>query len=146
MITSTEAKRLIEMEKVYSGQPGIIYFPTHGQFLNLEFSGRQKKENFLVDISRKYFRVTGCTFQERYRVTIPLIRLDIDGRTHKNPDNTYLQCPHIHIYKEGYMDKWAYPLDTNVFPDLNDIYKTMEDFFRYCNITDYPIVQEGLPL
>ena len=55
-----------------------------------------------------------------------------------------IQCPHLHLYVEGYMDKWAIPAPANEFLNTKDLYQTLEDFFRYCNIIEPPIIQRGL--
>lgn len=96
-------------------------------------------------------------YQERHRSIIVLVRLDINGRPHTNPEVTsvpisYLdlyngqtiQCPHLHLYVEGFEDKWAIPAPPDKFPNASDLYTTLEDFFRYCNITEPPIIHRGL--
>jgi hypothetical protein len=30
------------------------------------------------------------------------------------------------------------------FPDMNDLWRTLEDFMRYCNITEPPFIERGL--
>ena len=93
----------------------------------------------------------------RYRGIIILVRLDIDGHPHTNPEvndvpllylvpynGQTIQCPHLHLYVEGYMDKWAIPAPANEFLNTKDLYQTLEDFFRYCNIIEPPIIQRGL--
>jgi len=62
---------------------------------------------------------------------------------HRNPDNTEVACPHLHVYREGYGDKWAMPLD-DLFADTTDLMNLLEDFMRYCNIIEPPIIQRGL--
>ncbi len=39
-----------------------------------------------------------------------LCRIDTAGRNHTNPDKREVEAPHMHIYKEGYDDSFAYPL------------------------------------
>ena len=55
---------------------------------------------------------------------------------HTNPDKkTVIQPyqPHIHIYREGYGDKFAYPLP-NVFQNVEDISSLFMDFLSYSRI------------
>jgi hypothetical protein len=37
------------------------------------------------------------------------MRLDLDGPPHRNPDDEEIPWPHLHVYREGYGDKWASP-------------------------------------
>lgn len=55
-------------------------------------------------------------------------------------------CPHIHIYKEGYNDKWAYYLDANKFKDIDDLAQVLKDFLNLLNIKHIPpiILKLGL--
>jgi hypothetical protein len=41
------------------------------------------------------------------------------------------------------MDKWAIPGPEDIFPNSDDLYKTLDDFFRYFNIIEPPIVNKG---
>ncbi|ADQ06578.1 putative Lj965 prophage protein [Caldicellulosiruptor hydrothermalis 108] len=100
-------------------------------------------ERLLIDINRKgTFKLTRCTYNERYQTVITLVRLDIDTKPHRNPDGTVIGPNHIHIYKEGYGDKWAYPLeDFKCFKNPKDLIQTFVDFCRFCNIVEIPTVQ-----
>ena len=37
----------------------------------------------------------------------------IYGSPHTNPDDQIIGGTHLHIYKEGFDDRWAYPIDLN---------------------------------
>jgi len=50
---------------------------------------------------------------------------------------------HLHIYKEGFGDKYAYPLPEE-FIDCKDINDFLEKFMNYCNIVNKPIIEEDL--
>jgi len=50
----------------------------------------------------------------------------------------------LHLYREGYEDKWAYALKPSEFSNPREIVRTFEDFCRFCNIRDVPPFQEGL--
>jgi len=75
---------------------------------------------------------------------VVLVRLDFGGHPHRNPDGEEILSPHLHIYKEGYGDKWAIPVPTDRFPNMDDLWKTLEDFMRFCNITEPPFIEKGL--
>jgi MoaA/NifB/PqqE/SkfB family radical SAM enzyme len=72
------------------------------------------------------------------------MRLDIDGAPHRNPDGELIPCPHLHIYRENFGDKWAYPLPQGKFRNLSDLFRTFEDFMAECNVVDPPRMQAGL--
>lgn len=47
-------------------------------------------------------------------------------------------------YREGYGDRWAYPVPEDQFSDINDMWQTLQDFMRRCNITQPPKIVKGL--
>ncbi len=73
-----------------------------------------------------------------------LVRLDIEGAPHRNPDGQEVPTPHIHVYREGYGDKWAVAVSPKDFSDTTDVFQAMEDFMSYCNITQPPVIERGL--
>jgi len=36
------------------------------------------------------------------------------------------------------MAKWAIPAPNDEFPDTTNLYTTLQDFFRYCNVVEPP--------
>ncbi|PIU61358.1 MAG: hypothetical protein COS84_11405 [Armatimonadetes bacterium CG07_land_8_20_14_0_80_40_9] len=128
------------------------------EILTIPIISVDERESFLIDINRRgRIGLTRCTYQERYQGIIILVRLDIDGQPHTNPEvpsvpipylapynGQTIQCPHLHLYVEGFMDRWAMPIPSDRFPNIRDLYKTLEDFFRYCNIIEPPIIQRRL--
>jgi len=73
-----------------------------------------------------------------------LARLDFGGAPHRNPDSEEIACPHLHLYREGYGDKWAVPLPTEIFTDINDFERTLDEFMKYCNVATLPKINPGL--
>jgi hypothetical protein len=67
-----------------------------------------------------------------------LIRLESHPRPHRNPDWTKVSGPHIHVYCEGYGDKWAHPIPTGRFLSIQDLYHTVLEFMGYCNVKTQP--------
>ena len=141
-LTQREADNLIEMEKFYNGDIRYEY-PVLGGRLNIPLESFDKKENFSVDITRGYISLSKNTFQTRTRKTIILLRVDIGGPIHRNPDGTEIQCPHIHIYREGWLDKWAEPLP-DFFKDANDSFRVLDNFMDYCKVMVKPKIERGL--
>ena len=72
------------------------------------------------------------------------MRLDLDGPPHRNPDGEEVACPHLHIYREGFGDKWAVAAPPNVYPNTTDLFSMFEAFMKHCNITAPPDIQLGL--
>lgn len=142
-LTQDEANALIRMEK-HREKERKYNFPISGEKLIIPLISKDKRENFLLDIRRGEINLKKVSYQNRARKVVILVRLDISGSPHRNPDNQEIECPHIHIYRENYGDKWAYPISKDSFPNIGDIYKTLDDFMEYCNIAKTPTIDKGL--
>jgi hypothetical protein len=142
-LTQDEADALIDMEKrrVSADWHG---YPEPGVHLSIPLESVDGREHFLLDILQGRIKLSKATYQNRGRSVVVLLRLDIDGPPHRNPEGEEVPCPHIHIYKQGYGDKWAYPLPAGKFSDLNDLFVVLQDFMAYCNVTDPPLINRGL--
>lgn len=142
-LTQAEADALIKMKKVRIDS--IIWnYPPLGGSISIPLSSIDKRENFLLDISRGHIDLRKGKYQNRARQIIVLVRLDFNGAPHRNPDGMEVTAPHLHIYREGFGDKWAYPVPIDEFPNLTDVVMTLDDFMRFCNIVDKPDIQTGL--
>lgn len=144
-----EADELIEIQKQYVNP--IIKLPLASQCRDLEAKSTDGKHKFYVHLNRKgSIELHRCTYQMSYSSREILLRLDLDlHKTHLNPSHDGLpskkiQGPHVHIFREGFGDKIAFPLP-EVFPGLDP--ENLEDAFtrfcRHCNFTKY-ILQGGL--
>jgi hypothetical protein len=142
-ITQAEADALIAMEKHRVGDKQWL-FAAPGERLSIPLISPDKREHFLLDVNRAQIKLTKAAFQNRVRQAIILLRLDLDGPPHRNPDDVELPCPHLHIYREGYGDKWAVPAPADRYTDVRDLFATFEAFMTHCNITKKPIIQKGL--
>jgi hypothetical protein len=142
-LSQTEADALVVVEKNRVEDTPYPY-PGIGGSVNIPLMSIDKREHFLLDINRSSINLKKVTHQLRARVAIVLLRLDIEGPPHRNPDGQELPCPHLHVYREGYGDKWAYPLSAAAFSAPTDLWATLTDFMRYCNITRPPIIQRGM--
>lgn len=128
-----------------------IYVLNSGSKISIPLlSVTNSPEEFLLDIHKHQINLYKYTFhfQNRVRKSIGLIRIDFEGPPHKNPDGVILKSPHVHIYKEGYDLKWAYPLPFTQFGKSytlsNDFGKNLDNFLHLCNVTDAPSVQMSL--
>ena len=146
VITQQEADYLMNLEKRFEKNDTIVLGDTNLKYQHplISIDGR---ERFYADIWSKGLIVRKrYTLQERGRSVIVLVRLDIGGSPHTNPDGEMVPCPHMHIYREGFHDKWAFPVNGSdfTFRNLDDIVFTFEDFARFCNITNLPEIQRSL--
>lgn len=73
-----------------------------------------------------------------------LLRLDVNGPAHTNPDGTIVPTPHLHIYREGYDDKWAFPVPPDLDISSGQPDQILINFLRYCGVDPIPPVQGGL--
>lgn len=143
-ISQAEADALIAMEKQPVDDEKEWNFPSPGEALNIPLTSTDKRDNFNLDVTRGRIKLTKATYQNRARQAIILMRLDLDGPPHRNPDAEEIPCPHLHIYREGYGDKWAIPAPANLYPNTLDLFSTFDAFMRQCYITKLPIIQKGL--
>jgi len=140
MLTQPEADQLILMSKHFVRPPASITIPT-GADDTYELASADDREKFLLDVWRGTFRLTKLKFQNRARTVVVLVRLDVDGAPHTNPDGQKLSGTHLHLFKEGYEDRWAYPVDPMVFRLLRDPGATLQDFCAFCKIESPPPIQ-----
>lgn len=142
-LAQDEAEILMAMEKRPVDQREWM-FPNPGEQIVIPLTSTDRRENFLLDVTRFQIKLTKATFQNRARVAIILYRLDIDGAPHRNPDGEEIPCPHLHTYREGFGDKWAIPAPIEKFPDTSDLFSTLNAFMQHCNVTELPNIQMGL--
>lgn len=133
-----ELKRLIYESK-------YLELPKRKQ--KVKYEATSSHNLFIIDINRQGRR-DYLTLQMRHGIkkNKVLVRLDLTGPSHTNPRGDYplagkkIPCPHMHIAKEGYDDRIAYPLDheyVKMFFDkdeLNDLVKITKNFLNYINI------------
>jgi hypothetical protein len=100
-------------------------------------------ERFLFDVTAGRILLRKASYQTRWRRTTVLVRLCVNGPAHRNPDGHRLGKTHLHLYREGYHDKYAIPVP-DTFLDLNDQSRVLQDFCVYCNITRQPIFRPRL--
>jgi hypothetical protein len=142
-LSQQEADALIAMEKVRAAEEDYLY-PGPGEKLVIPLTCPDKRETFLLDISRGRIDLAKVTYQNRARQVVVLLRLDLAGPPHRNPDDEEIPCPHLHVYREGYGHKWAVPAPADIFPNPDNLLLTYEAFLRRCNVTDRPRLQMGL--
>jgi hypothetical protein len=140
-LTQKEADRLLRVEK-YRTDDTPFPFPIKGRSLRIPLRSKSGDEEFSLDLYRGTIEIGKNMFQARARKTVILARLDLGGPPHRNPDGKEILCPHIHLYQEGYDDKWAYPLPPD-FHNPKDISRTLDEFMEYCHIVEKPNILRG---
>lgn len=142
-LTQAEADALLAVHK-HRVNEDRSDFPMAGQSLILPLQSHDKREHFLLDLSRGRLDLLKVKMQNRARQIVVLVRLDLGGAPHRNPDDEEIPAPHLHVYREGYGDKWAIPVPANRFTATADLWRTLEEFMQFCNITQPPHIERGL--
>jgi len=141
-MSQAEADVLIGMDKRRDNEE-LWDFAFPGSSLRIPLISLDGKEDFYLDLGRARINVAKRKHQCRGRQVVVLVRLDFGGPPHRNPDDEEIPCPHLHIYREGYEDKWAFPLPSGKFSNVNDFSITLDEFMTYCNITHPPLIERG---
>jgi hypothetical protein len=143
ILTQTEADGLIAMQKRRTDDR-VWHYPGTGGAVTVTLESIDGREDFLLDVYRARIDLVKGTYQNRARRVVVLVRLDFGGRPHRNPDGEEIASPHLHLYREGFGDKWAFPLPADRFPKVQDAWLTFHDFMRFCNIVEQPTFSRGL--
>jgi hypothetical protein len=141
-LSQTEADALLAMEK-RRADDASYRLPPHRGKISIPLEDETGREKFLLDISRGGISLERRTYQNRARQTAILARLDF-GSPHRNPDDEEIGVPHLHLYREGFGDKWAHPVPTEKFRNVSDLWQTLFDFMDFCNVTQRPDIQREL--
>jgi hypothetical protein len=136
-LTQAEADALLAMAKRASDAT-VYRLPLSGGKLSIPLESLDGKEAFTLDATRGRINVLKGTYQHRGRSVVVLARLDFGGAPHRNPDDVEVATPHIHLYREGFGDKWAYPLPPEHFHDSESRSDLLNAFLRHCNIVEPP--------
>jgi hypothetical protein len=142
-LTQAEADALLALEK-HRVDDERWRLPDLGGGISVPLASPDGAEAFHLDIARGRINLAKGTYQSRARATVILARLDFGGAPHRNPDDQEIAAPHLHLYREGYGDKWAVPVPVDRFPSTADSWQTLMDFPRYCNVTRPPHFERGL--
>lgn len=119
-------------------------FPPSGVEISIPLKSTTKNIDFTLDVESKRLELHGYKYQNRVYKDIILARLDLGPKSHRNPNDAVITGPHIHIYQEGYHDKFAYSIPNEFFTQISDKWIALEEFMNFCNIVGKPIIREGL--
>ncbi len=142
-LTQAEADALIAMAKHRVDNAEWDY-PDLGGSISVPLVSANRREQFMLDLRRGRIDLGKGTYQNRGRQVVVLVRLDFGGAPHRNPDGEEIGSLHLHVYREGYGDRWAVVVPSDHFTDPSDVWRTLDDFMRYCNIVEPPVVRRGL--
>lgn len=142
-LNQAEADALIAMEKRRANKNQWNY-PGFGEQVTVPLISTDGREEFHLDLHRARINLTKGTYQNRSRQVVVLVRLDFGGAPHRNPDGEEIGSPHLHLYREGFGDKWAFPVPSDRFSDMGNSWQMLQDFMQFCNIVEPPIIQRGL--
>ncbi len=141
-LSQAEADALLALEKRRVDETAYSY-PGLGGALRIPLISADRRESFVLDVTRSQINLEKGTYQNRARAVVILARLDFGGAPHRDPDDEEIPCPHLHLYREGYGDKWAVPLPRD-FSNPQDRWQTLLDFMRFVNITLPPNINPAL--
>ncbi|EGQ1765139.1 hypothetical protein D3G12_08635 [Staphylococcus pseudintermedius] len=112
------ASRINERQEIASFKLGIKYFLTIKR-------GNVERDRFSISI----------IFEDTYHT---LVRVDVNGGKHENPDGTVAPKSHIHIYNNSFdkKDKFAYEINLADFPDIYNVYSAYISFLDYNNVKE----------
>lgn len=142
-LTQAEADALLALAKRRIDATEHDY-PAFGERVTIPLISSDRRESFLLDLRRSRIDLAKGTYQNRAKQVVVLARLDFGGAPHRNPDGQKIGTPHLHVYREGYGDRWANPVPSDRFANLDDPWRTLEDFMRFCNVVEPPIIVRGL--
>jgi hypothetical protein len=140
-LTQSEANQLLAMEKHRTNDDRHRF---GSRRLEIPLQSADRREYFLLDIERGRINLLRGKYQTRAKQTVILARLDFGGAPHRNPDGLEISSPHLHVFREGFADKWAEPLPAEHFAHSDDPWALFEDFLRFCNVTKPPVIERDL--
>jgi len=141
-LDQAEADHLIALDKFFASASAIA-LPAPGVRDLHRLHSSDPREDFLLDVQQASIALLKATYQLRARSVVVLARLDF-GRLHTNPDGARVGDPHLHVYREGYHDKWAFQPDETRFDSPSDLVASLKSFMLYCNVVDPPEVLRRL--
>lgn len=145
ILTQEEADKLLKYPKKAISANDYNFPTTKTSKLKIPLKSTDELYSFYLDINRNKFNLYKITYQNRYIKETILARLDLNGAPHQNPDHSEVSGNHLHLYKEGYSDKFAIELPeefNNI--DTKDIEKILVAFLKYCNIINPPTFRYSL--
>ncbi len=137
MLTQEEFNYIITLKKEFKENDQI----TLQSKWSRDIVAIETRDMFILDYYIGTIALTKFTYNKRYRKTIAILRFDSSGR-HTNPDGQVFDGPHVHIYRENYGAKWAFPVSKiGINNGMIEKASVLERFLQYCNVVNYPKIQ-----
>jgi hypothetical protein len=89
---------------------------------------------FKLDLRKNKIELQVMNCNTRANECFVLARLCVNDREHKNPDGTKIGETHLHIYKEGYNDRFAYDPKKYGFSNFDNVPALLIQFVEFCKI------------
>src|SRR5690348_4212514 len=105
-----EADELLNMAKEFVESDQLLYPNTQPLRYDRALRSLDRREEFFLSVERGNRNRARLKYQTRGRGVVVLARIEFNGRAHRNPpDSPYrpgerMECPHIHLYREGFDD------------------------------------------
>lgn len=138
-LTQLEFDYLMGQEKRFEDESTILLGPAPLQW-SKKIQSTSTKDTFSLDFYRGTFRLEKYTYNHRFKQTTVLMRFDSYGE-HTNPDGERINGHHVHIYKEGFGDKFAYPSSNFGIESSDTIEVILRKMLVYCNIKRIPPIE-----
>jgi len=142
-ITQTEFEFLIKEYKSFDDLASPIKLGPSPIHWTRQRNAETTKEIFLLDFYRGSLELSKYTINNRYRQTIILLRYDNGGR-HTNPDGVLFEGAHVHLYREGFNDKFAFPVSEIGIDNSDSMEKVFAKIMHFCNVKKYPTIQVSM--
>lgn len=136
-LSQEEADSQISMTKKFVSHPPIQISLGASKKFAVTATDGTRTFRLTVTFGRK--RIEKYTIQLLSSDEVSLVRLDIGAGSHKNRhDNSRVGGDHFHVYREGFEDRIAVPVDRKVFTNIRDFTLTFHEFCQFCRITKRP--------
>lgn len=139
-ITQTEYDFLMKQDKVFDDTASPVKLGPAPIQWSRKINSTSSKEIFLLDFYRGDFELSKYTINKRYRQTVIMLRYDNGGR-HTNPDGVTFEGRHVHLYKEGFNDKFAFPVSEIGVNDTDTMETVFNKIMHFCNINRLPNIE-----
>ena len=143
MITQTEFDFLMKEDKLFDDLSSPIQLGPAPIQWTRQINSTASKEVFLLDFYRGSFEISKYTVNKRYRQTVILLRYDNGGR-HTNPDGVLFEGAHVHLYREGFNDKFAFPVSEIGVDKSDSMDSVFAKIMHFCNVKKFPIIEVSM--
>ncbi len=142
-ITQAEFDFLMKEDKLFDDLSSPIQLGPAPIQWTRQINAVTSKEVFLLDFYRGSFEVSKYTINKRYRQTVILLRYNNGGR-HTNPDGVLFEGAHVHLYREGYNDKLAFPVSEIGVDKTDSMDAVFNKIMHFCNVKKFPVIEVSM--